>query len=81
MSGNCNASDGLKRGQRPAIWLWISAGLLLVAAANAHLVYVAVTSQPPCVPHYRPGEATGGAFSAARSACRPDPGVAARAQQ
>ncbi len=35
-------------------------------AANAHLIYVAVTSQPDCVPHQK-GE--GGAYQAAKSAC------------
>jgi hypothetical protein len=49
----------------------IAAGLLLIAAANSHLVYVAVTSQPDCVTHVRLGEAhtASGSFSAARSAC------------
>jgi hypothetical protein len=53
------------------VWLLVTAGVLLLAGANAHLVYVAVTSQPACVPHLRSGE-TGG-FSAARSACSPRP--------
>lgn len=46
------------------------AGLVVVVlvAANAHLVYVAVRSQPDCVPHLKTaGE--DGAFRAARSAC------------
>ena len=30
-------------------WLLVPAGLLLFAGANAHLVYVAVQSQPDCV--------------------------------
>ncbi|MBK1868876.1 hypothetical protein [Taklimakanibacter albus] len=40
--------------------------LVILLAANAHLVYVAVTSQPDCVPHQK-GE--GGAYQAAKSAC------------
>jgi hypothetical protein len=52
-----------------AIWSLVGAGLLLVGAANAHLVYVALTSQPACVAHLRPGES--GGLSAARSACTP----------
>jgi hypothetical protein len=52
-----------------AIWLFVAAGVLLVAGANAHLVYVALSSQPACVAHVKPGE-TGG-LSAARSACTP----------
>ncbi len=55
------------------VWLIVAAGLLLVAAANVHLIYVAMSSQPDCVMHVRPGEGTpvSGAFSAARSACAP----------
>jgi len=46
----------------------IPAGLLLVAAANAHLVYVAIQSQPGCVEHLKAaGEGDG--YRAARSAC------------
>jgi hypothetical protein len=58
---------------RTAIWLAVAAGLLLVAGANAHLVYVAVTSQPDCVAHLRSGEGDGhsGLFSAAQSDCSP----------
>ena len=49
-------------------WVLIPAGLLLVAAANAHLVYVAVQSQPDCVEHVKAaGEGNG--YRAARSAC------------
>lgn len=53
------------------LWALIAAGLLVVAAANGHLVYVAVTSQPDCVSHVRLGQAhtDSGSFSAARSAC------------
>ena len=43
-------------------------GTALLIAANAHLVYVALVSQPDCVPHAKsPGDA--GMFRAARSAC------------
>lgn len=48
--------------------LLVPAGLLLLAAANAHLVYVAVTSQPDCVPHLKEA-GTGGSYRAAKSAC------------
>ena len=55
------------------IWLAIGVGLLLLFAANGHLVYVAMTSQPDCVSHIRPCEAkaTQSRFSAARSSCAP----------
>lgn len=47
----------------------VAAGLLL-AGANAHLLYVAITSQPDCVDHVKPGEASrSGMFSAAKSSC------------
>lgn len=49
-------------------WLLVLAGLLLIAAANAHLVYVAVMSQPECVPHLKEA-GTSGSYRAAKSAC------------
>jgi hypothetical protein len=56
-----------------AIWLLVALGVLLVVAANGHLVYVAISSQPDCVAHIRQGESTGieDRFSAARSSCTP----------
>lgn len=50
---------------------WITVvvlGLLLVAAANVHLVYVAVSSQPPCVDHAK-SAGEDGRYRAAKSAC------------
>ncbi|MCC6786644.1 MAG: hypothetical protein IT547_02280 [Hyphomonadaceae bacterium] len=47
------------------VWLAVAAGVLLVAGANMHLVYVASTTQPACVEHARDG-----AGAAAKSACR-----------
>ncbi len=58
---------------RRAIWLMVGTGLLLVLGANAHLVYVAVTSQPDCVAHVRPGGG-GAAYGAALSSCTPNTG-------
>jgi hypothetical protein len=45
----------------------------IVVAANAHLIYVANTSQPACVTHLTQGEgdATRGLFRAAQSSCSP----------
>jgi hypothetical protein len=56
-----------------AIGLMVVSALLLVAAANWHLVDVAIRSQPECLAHIRPGEAArdGLRFGAARSACTP----------
>lgn len=49
------------------IWILVGAALLVFAAANVHLLYVAMTSQPACVPHAK--EAGGAGFMAAKSAC------------
>ena len=52
------------------VGLLVAAGTAVFLAANGHLIYVAVTSQPECVAHLKPGEAgPAGSFSAARSAC------------
>ncbi len=58
---------------KTVVWAAICAGLLLLLFANAHLVYTAVTSQPDCVAHIRPGDRAPqvGLFSAARSSCTP----------
>lgn len=56
---------------RILVGLLVVAGLLVLAFANTHLVYVAVKSQPDCVEHVKPGATTDGNkhFSAAKSAC------------
>jgi hypothetical protein len=55
------------------LWLLIGLAVTIVVAANAHLVYVAITSQPACVTHARRGEGSAerGLFSAAQSSCSP----------
>jgi hypothetical protein len=62
-----------QRKTRLVHWAAIGAGLLLLLAANSHLVYMAVLSQPDCVAHVRQGEgdAKAGKFSAAKSSCTP----------
>ena len=57
-----------RRRWKSAWMLLVPAGLLLVAGANAHLVYVAITSQPDCVPHLKEA-GTSGSYRAAKSAC------------
>jgi len=58
-----------RRGGRRAFWLTLAGalagGLIL---ANAHLVYVAIGSQPDCVPHAKSAGEAGG-FRAARPSC------------
>ena len=62
-------------GKRLAAILVVAGLLALLAGANAHLVYVAVTSQPDCVVHARPGDDKPvGSFRAAKSACSPGAG-------
>ena len=55
--------------RRTALWVLIAAAVLLVAGANAHLVYVATMSQPDCVVHARAGDSSSGRLAAAQSAC------------
>jgi methionine-rich copper-binding protein CopC len=61
------------RSPKVVLWLAVCAGLLLVIGANAHLVYMAVMSQPECVAHARVGETApdDARFGAARSSCNP----------
>jgi hypothetical protein len=54
---------------RAIAWAIAAAVALVFAAANAHLVYVATTSQPDCVPHARGGSGAAGAFVAAQTVC------------
>ena len=59
------------------LWILVAAMAAVVVAANAHLIYVATSSQPACITHLRQGEgdATRGLFSAAQSSCSPEPAV------
>lgn len=50
-------------------WILAAAALLVVAVANAHLVYVAVASQPECVAHLKEAGTQAGEYRAAKSAC------------
>jgi hypothetical protein len=63
-------SAGATRKRPIAIAALVATGLLLVVAANWHLVYVAISSQPDCVAHVRPSQGTEGLrFGAAVSSC------------
>jgi hypothetical protein len=62
--------SGRKRLRIPvAVWLLIPAAVLLFAGANAHLIYVAFSSQPECVDHLKAPEPGTGRFRAANSDC------------
>jgi hypothetical protein len=61
-------TEKASRGKLWLIWVLVSAGILLVAGANAHLLYVALQSQPGCVEHVKiAGDGNG--YRAAKSAC------------
>lgn len=60
--------------QRRLNWKWISIviasiSIAVLLGANAHLVYVALRSQPDCVPHAKTTSDPGDGFRAANSAC------------
>ena len=59
------------RRSRAMLWLVAAVAIAAVIAANAHLAYVAIASQPDCVAHVRQGEGAGRQFSAAQSSCSP----------
>lgn len=68
-----SAPAGTSRHRQYNNWRLISlslaaAGAALLIAANAHLVYVALVSQPECVSHVK-SAGENGTFRAARSAC------------
>lgn len=53
-------------------FIWVTAlAMVVVLMANAHLIYVAASSEPACIPHVRNGEPaqTPGRFSAATTSC------------
>jgi len=54
--------------RRWLVWAFVGAGVLVFVGANAHLVYVAIASQPGCVTHSKaPGQQHD--YRAAKSAC------------
>jgi hypothetical protein len=56
--------------RRPLVIGAVALALAILVGANAHLVYVALESQPECVAHVKPGTGgEGSAYSAARSSC------------
>ena len=69
MSAPADAPDRSSRLNWRMISLSIAAAVsALLIGANAHLIYVAVVSQPDCVPHAKEaGE--NGAFRAAEPSC------------
>lgn len=67
-----SASAGATTRRRPRnaiVIALVALGLAVFIGANAHLVYVAFSSQPDCVPHAKEVGAEGAPLRAARSAC------------
>jgi hypothetical protein len=54
---------------RKMIWVLVGAGVLAFCGANAHLVYVAMHSQPGCVAHLKEPQHGSGVYRAAQSDC------------
>ena len=48
---------------------WIFAAAVIFLGANAHLLYVAIDSDPGCVAHLKGMEAAPGQYRAAKSSC------------
>ena len=51
------------------LWILTAAAIAVFVGANAHLVYVAVSSEPGCVAHLKDKSGTPGEYRAAKSAC------------
>ena len=79
MSGAATSHGGWKT--KSIVWLSVGLGLIVLVAANAHLLYVALSSQPDCVAHFRHGDGDGtNSFSAATSSCLSKPSITPKAQ-
>ena len=64
------AESVTKRAKWPLVARLLAAVVLLVVAgANAHLVYVAVASQSECVAHIKEAGTEAGEYRAAQPAC------------
>ncbi|MGX5722337.1 hypothetical protein [Shinella zoogloeoides] len=51
------------------LWILAAVALAVFVGANAHLVYVAFSSEPGCVAHLKDKSGTPGGYRAAKSAC------------
>ena len=78
MSGAAASHGGWKT--KSIVWLSVGVALIVLAAANARLLYVAVSSQPDCVAHLRHGEGNGTtSVSAATASCSSKPSITTKA--
>lgn len=79
MSGVASSRGAWKT--KSIVWLSVGIGLIMLVAANAHLLYVAVSSEPECVAHRRHGEGDGeNSFGAAMSSCSSKPSITTKTQ-
>nr|CAD6596747.1 hypothetical protein RKHAN_00377 [Rhizobium sp. Khangiran2] len=51
------------------LWTLVGIAVAVFVAANAHLVYIAVASDPGCVSHLKTAGSGEGQYRAAKSAC------------
>ena len=64
-----SAKPASRAGSR-RFWIAVAVALAaIVAAANIHLVYVSLASQPACVPHLEAPDGSGTSYRAAKSVC------------
>jgi hypothetical protein len=69
MEGGAMKDQAASRRVSWTVWLLVGAGVLVFCGANAHLVYVAMSSQPDCVTHLKEPNPGSGAYRAAQSSC------------
>ena len=66
-------AEAMQQGRERKGWfrpLWFLAiGVLVMLGANAHLIYVAVSSQPECIAHLKEMTGRPSEYRAAKSAC------------
>ncbi|HLW26128.1 MAG TPA: hypothetical protein VKY54_00225 [Kiloniellales bacterium] len=67
--GRKSVTEGRRWKPGLVIGFILAAVVLLAVGANAHLVHLATTTQPECVPHLKSMNEADGAFRAAKSAC------------
>lgn len=64
-----SAQPSTRRSRRILVFGLITLGCLVFIGANAHLFYVAFSSQPDCVQHLKVPDGTPGTYRAAQSSC------------
>lgn len=52
-----------------SLWVVAGVGVLILLGANAHMAYVAIATDPGCVPHIKEKGDAPGEYRAAKSSC------------